>query len=342
MPKGMLTVVASLDISQFWPASKGTSSSDGDTVHLKVDPTTSFLFSSSPGKKPKIVKDFVGSYVVDHKTKKKLITSKSEIKIRLQGIDTPELHLPVIGAGPWNPAKVPLRAEYRQPFGAGAANALHAHLQTLLTGGGTVLHATFMTQVDNPAQAIDSHGRFVGDIIVGTAGSKSINTWLVENGWAYPLFYDSMTVPELNALVTAWKAGKTLAARPGKAIEKPLQPFNPKASTSTTPNCPIAENSITRKFFGARPRSGPRSPARSPARTCWPWKRKDRKANPTSPILWPISSRISTISNPKTAFPSGRKSALKVKPTSTLLTSSSKKMRRNSSTRRGNPVTKFT
>jgi hypothetical protein len=162
MPKGMLTVVASVDISQFWPASKGTRSSDGDTVHLKVDPATSFLFSSSPGKKPKIVKDFVGSYVVDHKTKKKLITSKSEIKIRLQGIDTPELHLPVIGAGPWNPAKVPLRAEYRQPFGAGAANALHAHLQTLLTGGGTVLHATFVTQVDNPAQAIDSHGRFVG------------------------------------------------------------------------------------------------------------------------------------------------------------------------------------
>ncbi len=232
MPKGMLTVVASLDISQFWPARKGTSSSDGDTVHLKVDPATSFLFSSSPGKKPKIVKDFVGSYVVDHKTKKKLITAKSEIKIRLQGIDTPELHLPVIGAGPWNPAKVPLRAEYRQPFGAGAANALHAHLQTLLTGGGTVLHATFVTQVDNPAQAIDSHGRFVGDIIVGTAGSKSINTWLVENGWAYPLFYDSMTVPELNALVTAWKAGKTLAARPGKAIEKPLQPFHPKVNVN--------------------------------------------------------------------------------------------------------------
>jgi len=173
----------------------------------------------------------VGSYVVDH-TKRKLITSKSEIKIRLQGIDTPELHLPVIGSGPWNPAKVPLRSEYRQPFGAGAANALHAHLQTFLTGSGTVLHATFVTQIDNPADAIDSHGRFVGDIIVGTAGSKSINTWLVENGWAYPLFYDSMTAPELNALVTAWKAGKTLAARPGKAIEKPLQPFNPKVNVN--------------------------------------------------------------------------------------------------------------
>ncbi len=233
MPKGMLTVVGSLDISQFWPASKGTNSSDGDTVHLKVDPNTSFLFSSAPGKKPKLIKAFTGAYVMDHNQKKNVITSKSEIKIRLQGIDTPELHFPVIGTGKaWDPAKTPLRSEYRQPFGAGAANALHAHLQTLISGSGTVMHANFVTQIDNPADAIDSHGRFVGDIIVGTAGGKSINTWLVENGWAYPLFYDSMTVPELNTLTTAWKAGKTLAARPGKAIEKPLQPFNPKVNVN--------------------------------------------------------------------------------------------------------------
>ena len=233
MPKGMLTVVGSLDISQFWPASKGNNSSDGDTVHLKVDPNTSFLFSSAPGKTPKLVKAFTGAFVMDHNKKKNVITSKSEIKIRLQGIDTPELHFPVIGTGkPWNPAKKPLRSEYRQPFGAGAANALLAHLKTFISGGGTLLHARFVTQIDKPAQAIDSHGRFVGDIIVGTAGGKSINTWLVENGWAYPLFYDSMTAPEVNTLVTAWKAGKVLAARPGKAIEKPLQPFDPKVNVN--------------------------------------------------------------------------------------------------------------
>jgi len=233
MPKGMLTVVGSLDISQFWPASKGTNSSDGDTVHLKVDPNTSFLFSSSPSKKPKLVKAFTGAYVMDHNKKKNVITSKSEIKIRLQGIDTPELHFPVIGTGkPWDPAKTPLRSEYRQPFGAAAANALHAHLETLISSGGTVLHANFVTQIDQPSDAIDSHGRFVGDIIVGTAGSKSINTWLVENGWAYPLFYDSMTAPEVNTLVAAWNHGKVLASRPGKSIQKPLQPFHPAVNVN--------------------------------------------------------------------------------------------------------------
>jgi hypothetical protein len=155
-------------------ATKGNNSSDGDTVHLKVDPNTSFLISTSPGAKPKITKAFIGAHVVDHGQKKNVITSKSEIKIRLQGIDTPELHYPVIAK--WDPTKKPKAAEFRQAYGAGAANALHTHLQTLITGGGTLLHATFVTQIDHPAEAIDSHGRFVGDIVIGTAASKSINT----------------------------------------------------------------------------------------------------------------------------------------------------------------------
>jgi endonuclease YncB( thermonuclease family) len=226
MPKGLLTVVGSLDISQFWPASKGTNSSDGDTVHLKVDPNNSFLITKAPGAKPKVTKAFVGAHVFDHGNKN-VITSKSEIKIRLQGIDTPELHFPVIAkVDPSKKGK--FSTEFRQPFGAGAAKALHDHLMTLVgTGGGTVIHASLVTQIDQPGQATDSHGRFIGDILVGTAGAKSINTWLVENGWAYPLFYDSMTVAEINTLVTAWKNGKTLAARPGKAYQRPLQPFDP-------------------------------------------------------------------------------------------------------------------
>src|SRR5262249_37261334 len=124
-PKGRLTVVGALDVSQFWPASKGTNSSDGDTVHLKVAPQTSFLFSASPKTKPKLVKTYIGAYVLDHGRKKNVITSKNEIKIRLQGIDTPELHFPVIGA--WHSSKTGTVAnEFRQPFCAGAADALHA------------------------------------------------------------------------------------------------------------------------------------------------------------------------------------------------------------------------
>ena len=235
-PKGLLTIVGSLDISQFWPATKGGTSSDGDTVHLKIDPNASFLFSASPGAHPKRTTKFVGATVNDHGKSKKVITAKSEIKIRLQGVDTPELHLPVIlprnpkpGNPKWDPSKPgKFGTSFRQPFGAGAANALHNFLKGFVgSSGGTLIHATFVTQIDNPGAAVDSHGRFIGDIIVGTAGGKSINTWLVENGWAYPLFYDSMTDIEVQTLVKAWKTGQKIAARPGKAIQKALQPFDP-------------------------------------------------------------------------------------------------------------------
>jgi endonuclease YncB( thermonuclease family) len=229
-PKGLLTVIGSLDVSQFWPATKGANSSDGDTVHLKVDPNTSFLFSRSPNAKPKITKKFMGAFVIDHGRKKKAITAKSEIKIRLQGIDTPELHYPAIGKV--HPSKKGTYSnEFRQPFGAAAANALHKHLQSFLeAGSGTVIHATFVTQINTANEAVDSHGRFVGDILVGTAAAKSINTWLVENGWALPLFYDSMTDKEVQTLVDAWKIGKKIAARPEKCLRKPLQPFVPGRS----------------------------------------------------------------------------------------------------------------
>lgn len=226
-PKGLLTVVGALDVAQFWPASKGTASSDGDTVHLKVDPNTSFLFSSSPGARPKPTSKYAGAYVLDHGSKKRVITSKSEIKIRLQGIDTPELHFPAIGT--WNPSKRgKFKNEFRQPYGAGAANALQDFLKTFVpSGGGTVIHASLVTAIDRPGDAVDSHGRFIGDILVGTASSTSINTWLVKQGWAYPLLYDSMTAAEVQTIVDAWKAGQKASARPGKAFEKPLQPFDP-------------------------------------------------------------------------------------------------------------------
>jgi endonuclease YncB( thermonuclease family) len=163
---------------------------------------------------------------MDH-GKKHVITTKSEIKIRLQGIDTPELHYPVIATR--DPSKKAAAAtEFRQSYGAGAASALHDHLKGLIGGvGGTLINATFVTRIDHLRNAIDSHGRFVGDILVGTAAAKSINTWLVEQGWAYPLFYDSMTDVEIQTLLDAWKTGKTRGGRPGKHIRKPLQPFDP-------------------------------------------------------------------------------------------------------------------
>jgi endonuclease YncB( thermonuclease family) len=229
--KGLLTIVGTIDIAQFWPATRGGRSSDGDTVHMKVDPQTSFMFTTTGGTKPKQTVKFVGAFVNDH-GKKNVITSNSEIKIRLQGIDTPELHLPVIAKR--DPAKKgKFGNEFRQFYGAGAANALHDYLKSFAGGNGnTKIHATFVSYVNTPNDAVDSHGRFVGDILVGTTGAKSINTWLVENGWAFPLFYDSMTKTEVETLLNAWKAGRNLGSRPGKAFQKPLQPFDPNRNVN--------------------------------------------------------------------------------------------------------------
>ena len=233
LPKGHLTVIGSIDISQFWPATKGNRSSDGDTVHMKVDPAQSFLFAASPSRKPAPIKTFIGAYVNDRGTKKAVITSKSEIKIRLQGIDTPELHYPVIATR--DPSKKTAAAtEFRQAYGASAANALHDHLKQMIgPGGGTMLYATFVTRINHLYEAVDSHGRFVGDILVGTAAAKSINTWLVEHGWALPLFYDSMTDVEVQTLLDAWKIGRNRAARPGKSLKKRLLPFDPSRNVTT-------------------------------------------------------------------------------------------------------------
>ncbi|PWU07568.1 MAG: hypothetical protein C5B51_09840 [Terriglobia bacterium] len=230
--KGLLTVVGTLDIRQFWPASKGAASSDGDTAHLKVDPNTSFLFLSPGASKPKVTRKFIGAAVNDHGKLKKVITAKSEIKIRFQGIDTPELHYPVIAT--FHPSKRgKFMNEFRQPFGAGAANALHEHLTKLAgAGGDPLIPARFVTQINRPNDAVDSHGRFVGDIIIGTAAAQSLNTWLVENGWAHPLLYDSMTPAEVQTILNAWKKGKAIKDRPGKSFHKPLLPFDPQQNVN--------------------------------------------------------------------------------------------------------------
>ena len=236
-PKGLLTVAGSLDIDQFWPTTKGGSSSDADTVHLKVDPQTSFLFATSPAATPKTTTKFVGAHVFDH-GKKNVITAKNEIKIRLQGIDAPELHYPVIAKR--HPSKQGLGNEFRQPFGARAASALGEFLKGFVgPGGGSRIFAAFLTHINRPGEAIDSHGRFVGDIVVGTTDSTNINTWLVENGWAYPLFYDSMTEDEIRTLLAAWKVGRAIAGRPGKALHKALQAFDP---TRTVKNAKLPDN----------------------------------------------------------------------------------------------------
>src|SRR5262249_38151383 len=58
-------------------------------------------------------------------------------------------------------------------------------------------------------------------------------TWLVEQGWAYPLFYNSMSDVEVRTLRAAWKIGKARKSGPAKKLNKPLLAFDPARNIDT-------------------------------------------------------------------------------------------------------------
>jgi len=60
------------------------------------------------------------------------------------------------------------------------------------------------TQVDSPDEVFDTYGRFVGDVLVKVGRDwVDVNTWLAEQGWAFPTFYNSMTADEIETLTAA-------------------------------------------------------------------------------------------------------------------------------------------
>ena len=94
---GLLRVKGTIDISQFWPTGKSPNVlSDGDTVHVKVDPATSFVFEGN------VTRAFDFAWITTRKNKDgshspiyvvvSQRTANAHIKVRLQGIDAPELH----------------------------------------------------------------------------------------------------------------------------------------------------------------------------------------------------------------------------------------------------------
>jgi hypothetical protein len=63
--------------------------------------------------------------------------------------------------------------------------------------------------VDEPGDAFDKYGRFVGDVFVRIANKRrNVNLWLLEQGWAYPAIYNSMTNDEIRAATKAAATGR--------------------------------------------------------------------------------------------------------------------------------------
>ncbi|MBS1933404.1 MAG: thermonuclease family protein [Bacteroidetes bacterium] len=200
---GLLTFNGTIDLTQFWPENikaGNTLDSDADTVKVKVDMAT-IIFTSAAGKikKTKALNNagfWTNEKKSDGTTVKKfkpVINSKSLVTMRLQGIDAPELHY-MTGT--------PL---YRQHMGETSTVQLYKYLQSQTKD--TTLACSVFTQVDEPNDVFDKYGRCVGDINIVNSKGKTVdvNHWLIENGYAFPAFYNSMTNQEIQDIVNLAK-----------------------------------------------------------------------------------------------------------------------------------------
>ncbi|HTR23800.1 MAG TPA: thermonuclease family protein [Terriglobales bacterium] len=190
MPTGYLRVNGTLDLTQFWPGAE----SDADTAKVKV---TSVEFSPDPAAhKPFQKITILNKAFVRGQGKPKAVINKGQVTIRFQGIDATELHFA---------AMLPKKGlknngtQYRQHFGETAPVKLHQFLSGLQNK--SILPCQVVSFVDHPNDIFDMYGRMIGDILV-TAGGKQVNAnqWLVENGWAFPTYYNSMSPKEITTI----------------------------------------------------------------------------------------------------------------------------------------------
>lgn len=177
MSKGLLVVKGTIDITQFWPEHEA----DGDTVRVLVSHDGGFKFSPNGDRASlKVTHVFDSPLAIGATT---TTVSQGTIIVRLQHIDAAELHYP----GSKN---------FRQYFGETAATELDA----LITGAGKQpVKCEVRTAVDHPHEVFDTYGRLIGDIILHPNSQQEINVnhWMVENGWAFPAFYNSASVAEI-------------------------------------------------------------------------------------------------------------------------------------------------
>jgi len=218
---GLLKIVGMLDLKQYWP--NGGSDADTSKLIVNVDPGKSFSFKKDGASAFKSTKVFAGATVTGKaKSPKKVISQKNTVTIRLQGIDAPELHFNLIGYTPSLPKNFgrkltqaernklkPVNKKYRQTFGETATVSLLNLLRNNFTKD--IIPCTIESKVDFPNDVCDTYGRIVGDIFVTIKGKNTnLNHWLLENGWAFPSMYNSMTFPEINDVITSAKKGKAI------------------------------------------------------------------------------------------------------------------------------------
>jgi endonuclease YncB( thermonuclease family) len=228
MPAGLLEVRGTIDVSQFWPS--GRSDADTATVMLARagDPIKFQKDHAAPLRATHVFDDV---FVQGRQGRKEAIKN-GHVTIRMQGIDAAEQHFQptaLSGAEKENSnqrekdAFHELNHPYRQPLGATSTNELH----DFLGKPGTTFDCRVFTQVDKPSEVFDTFGRLVGDIEIAKDHSTvNLNHWLIEQGWAFPTYYSSMTNEEITAIDALAKSAQSKERGVWKFLSKTVGTFD--------------------------------------------------------------------------------------------------------------------
>lgn len=204
---GLLRIHATIDIRKFWPGAN----SDADTANVIVEPD-GIAFQREPGGPFQDTHVFDTAVAVSGDQRERVMNNSRRMKIRLQGVDAPELHYrPNKPRGLFLPPEqyaifLEWNHEYRQNLAETATVALHAELSR---EPGDIKPCVVTTQVEHPNEVFDMFGRCVGDLSV-RVGSEDVrvNRWLLREGWSLPSFYASMTAEEILDLTELGRAAR--------------------------------------------------------------------------------------------------------------------------------------
>jgi endonuclease YncB( thermonuclease family) len=161
------------------------------------------------------------------------VNKEGRLTVRLQGLDAPELHYRPIVARLAADAREALRSvngSFRQHGGESSTLALRELVQRQ---GLAELDCKITSQVQGPSDLFDCYGRLVGDIHVKLdEGWVNVNHWLLEQGWAFPALYESMTNSEISTVrqlaseaASCWRHRRVAgqSGRAGRQVDRPLK-----------------------------------------------------------------------------------------------------------------------
>jgi endonuclease YncB( thermonuclease family) len=193
---GILQAIGTVALSQFWP----DGSSDADTSHIRLTLDGGFTYN---GKRTDVLNGAVVKQSVDQK-EGQLAIANNDVTVRLEGIDASELHFRPTVQGLTPEQKSDLRrvnADFRQFFAESSTIALGNFLRSASPEGATV-PCVLRTRVTRPGEIFDAYGRFIGELVITLGGAEVVvNRWLVEQGWAFPTIYSSMSPKEAEEIL---------------------------------------------------------------------------------------------------------------------------------------------